>query len=722
MGNQGNQNNADRTMDVLLPISKDIENSYKNKGGNSNQPYYVFNGSGKKQLSRMEEIKRFYQLREEIKELELEVKVYEDIDIKNVSKESKFTIRISDIDKVYVDIDMFAYMDIVFDAEKSQEEFIASKVERLVGLESDIDSISDKICEYLSLVCYNKERQCKRYKELGWSYYNGIRIFKYDIIHHMGGGLCTIEGECENEVAEALKSNTDYKIWVIMFIELMNHSDMDALIVATACTGVVRQLLPFTKETNINMNIVGKRASGKSIISHFALSMFGDPTVLEGSFTDTDNAMEKIRVERPILPYILDERMLKIEGKSEESKRHTLLMDIFREYEGKVKERLAGQGKELSGKRTYGPIISSSVEPILDKLLEESRDLGQYRRFIELKVNADDLFSSSTMAERVEEIAYTYYGHGIHMLKDYIFDKMGENNNFVEDIFNEISEVITLILEAVEKKHNLKGMLCPCSKRFALIITTLEFLLREAFRYRTDALIKIDTAYGWIGKSLSQADIKGIQQRREQISGVEWKNSRIGKCMESYFGKGKACPTKIENVLGILIDNAVDKMKRLKPDVDIYSNIREFINLHESLFYKKEGKWDGKGSYIGKFVEREEETAIQIRINKGSEWILTYGSKLSDEDIVKYMETVSQKGIGKSEVKTELEKLFGDAICANFQYMVRLDTERRVEWREGDSSRGAKNVTLAEIALKKNLIESEGLKDSDKKAGKENEA
>lgn len=86
------------------------------------------------------------------------------------------------------------------------------------------------------------------------------------------------------------------------------------------------------------------------------------------------------------------------------------------------------------------------------------------------------------------------------------------------------------------------------------------------------------------------------------------------------------------------------------------------------------------------------------------------------------METVSQKGIGKSEVKTELEKLFGDAICANFQYMVRLDTERRVEWREGDSSRGAKNVTLAEIALKKNLIESEGLKDSDKKAGKENEA
>lgn len=33
----------------------------------------------------------------------------------------------------------------------------------------------------------------------------------------------------------------------------------------------------------------------KSIISHFALSMSGDPVVLEGSFTDTDNAMERIR-------------------------------------------------------------------------------------------------------------------------------------------------------------------------------------------------------------------------------------------------------------------------------------------------------------------------------------------------------------------------------------------------------------------------------------------
>lgn len=59
---------------------------------------------------------------------DLPVKVYEDIDIKDVSKGSKFTIRISNRDGFYVDIDMFAYRDIVLDNEKSEEDFITSKI------------------------------------------------------------------------------------------------------------------------------------------------------------------------------------------------------------------------------------------------------------------------------------------------------------------------------------------------------------------------------------------------------------------------------------------------------------------------------------------------------------------------------------------------------------------------------------------------------------------
>lgn len=94
----------------------------------------------------------------------------------------------------------------------------------------------------------------------------------------------------------------------------MDYSATNALIISAGASGVFRQMLPFTKETNINMNIVGERASGKSTISHFVISLFGNPEALEGSFTDTENAMEMIRAERTVIPYVLDERMLRLEG------------------------------------------------------------------------------------------------------------------------------------------------------------------------------------------------------------------------------------------------------------------------------------------------------------------------------------------------------------------------------------------------------------------------
>lgn len=91
----------------------------------------------------------------------LSVKVYEDIDIKDVSKGSKFTIRISNRDGFYVDIDMFAYRDIVLDNEKSEEEFIVSKIERIIGINSNIDKAGKTVCDRLSKLCYQKDLQIK---------------------------------------------------------------------------------------------------------------------------------------------------------------------------------------------------------------------------------------------------------------------------------------------------------------------------------------------------------------------------------------------------------------------------------------------------------------------------------------------------------------------------------------------------------------------------------
>lgn len=657
---------------------------------------------------------------------DLPVKVYEDIDIKDVSKGSKFTIRISNRDGFYVDIDMFAYRDIVLDNEKSEEEFITSKIERIIGINSNIDKTSKAVCDRLSILCYQKDLQIKRYRELGWDFYGGVQIFKYDRIYSVSDDLYEIEGECENEVAAGLVNSEDtaedYEDWLLYFSRLMRYSDMDALIIATACTGVIRQLLPYTKENNINMNIVGKRASGKSIISHFALSMFGDPGLLEGSFTDTDNAMEMIRAERPVLPYILDERMLKVEGKTENSKRHALLMDIFREYEGKVKERLTGQGSGLSGKRTYGPVISSSVEPMLDKLLEESRDLGQYRRFIELRVEPADLFYDSRMAEATEEVSYTHYGHGILMLINYLTGELAEDDKFAVDMYKDVNDVISAVLHVVEKKKNLEGMLRSCSKRFALIITTLEILLKAAVEENISGM-DIKAGYGWIGDNLDKEYIKKIGERLGKEWGSKKKNSYLEMTVDSYLDNREPFHTISENVLGILIDNAVEKMQRLDvgSDIDIYANIIDFIKGHKGAFFTGSTMWSGKDGYVGKLEETEKQYIIQIRVNKLVEWVLVYGGELKDDELKACMGRLESIG-SKNKAKEVLKDIFGDVVMDDFKGIISRKYADRITWKKYDKKQGANNITLVAIVIEKDIVDSKGMKDSDKKEDKENNA
>lgn len=720
MGEQSTKEKGLNIGDIIAGLS---EISRRIEGENEKtRPQFTFNDNVKKDIKPdSEEENRGDSDRAD----DLPVKVYEDIDIKDVSKGSKFTIRISNRDGFYVDIDMFAYRDIVLDNEKSEEEFITSKIERIIGINSNIDKTSKAVCDRLSILCYQKDLQIKRYRELGWDFYDGVQIFKYDRIYSVSDDLYEIEGECENEVAAGLVNSEDtaedYEDWLLYFSRLMRYSDMDALIIATACTGVIRQLLPYTKENNINMNIVGKRASGKSIISHFALSMFGDPGLLEGSFTDTDNAMEMIRAERPVLPYILDERMLKVEGKTENSKRHALLMDIFREYEGKVKERLTGQGSGLSGKRTYGPIISSSVEPMLDKLLEESRDLGQYRRFIELRVEPADLFYDSRMAEATEEVSYTHYGHGILMLINYLTGELAEDDKFAVDMYKDVNDVISAVLNVVEKKKNLEGMLRSCSKRFALIITTLEILLKAAVEENISGM-DIKAGYGWIGDNLDKEYIKKIGERLGKEWGSKKKNSYLEMTVDSYLDNREPFHTISENVLGILIDNAVEKMQRLDvdSDIDIYANIIDFIRGHRNLFFTENKKWDGKGGYVGHLEETEKQYSVEIKVNKLIEWVLVYGGKLGDDEIKACMGRLGRAK--KSEVKDILKETFGNVILEDFESLVSRKYNGRIVWHKGDSDRGANNITLAKIVIEKDIVDSKGMKDSDAKEDKENDA
>ena len=385
------------------------------------------------------EKKNIFDKVEEIeKELEekfgISVEFYENIDIKNTSEGHKFYFRIYDENNCFTEIDALDYRKIVLDPSKSEIDYIVEKLFVVVGLkvQADVLKISELITELISYVYYFDELQFKLYENIGWDIYNKELIFKYDKIYKKDAE--EIRSACISDIAGKLTSESTEEneaIWRDKFGKLMNSSTVARIVISAACTGLVRSVMPYNKENNINMNIVGEPGSGKSSLSQFALSIFGDPYALEGSFIDKDNAMEIIRVKRPVIPYILDDRLLKIDTLSDKAKGRELLFDVFREYEGKVTERVGGAYKELSGKRTNAPIISSSVESMMDVLLSSGKDLGQYRRFIEVELKPEDIFDNNArVVEEYHNLAYQSYGVGVKYIANYI---MNNGIEFVND-------------------------------------------------------------------------------------------------------------------------------------------------------------------------------------------------------------------------------------------------------------------------------------------------
>lgn len=663
-------NGQQRTVvdDVILKLNdlaKAIDKKYRDSTGMENS--FVFNKYNEK-ADYAECVNKLYKA---ITDNNFDVKVYEDIDIKDVTKKSKYTIRIVERSGCYVDIDMFEYRDVLLNHDIDTTEFVAKKIERITGFGTEVlKALSENICDYLSYVCYDKSRQAKSYLELGWDWYEGERIFKYDGIYRLNDNLMTrYVGECRAEIAKDLipmdieDEDLSYEkelSWTYTLSDILNNSVHASVIISSACTGIIRQLLVFTKETNINMNIVGERASGKSTICHFALSFFGNPEALEGSFSDTENAMEKIRVERPVLPYILDERMLRLSDGSENMKRKNLLLDIFREYEGKAKEKLAGAGHELSGKRTYGPIISNSVESILDLLLKETKDLGQYRRFMEFEIEPSKLFPDASFAERVEEQAYNCYGYGINRVITFILQ---QEDDFVQKLFDKTNRIVVQVLDEKEQKENLKGMLRPCAKRIALIVTTYE-IIKRAF------------------------------------------NQHI---LDYYGVPEKIITMQADSLLQLLVENTIAKMKRVTFKIDLCRNILKFVEHHKGIFYLGD-KWDGNGRYIGWVEQTKSSTKIYYRKSRGFEWIFVYGDRLNDSAIMEYVDKCEKTKTNKPILKLQidLEQLLGDVVMGDFENMA---SEYEGKMKLGEGRYGQR---LDWIEILHDTVAGDGLEDSDK--------
>lgn len=412
-------------------------------------------------------------LAEEIeRDLGIIVKLVENIDIKNNPKE-KFYILLEDNNGNTTSIDLLKYQENIYNYEVDEEESIKNEVVKLKGAYTiDIVNTSKKIAEYISLALGYKETFNYQYKYIGWDKVDDEEVFKYDTIY--SNAKVKREGFCGEEWAEAIGTK-EYKIdeinrrekdkvlWNEMMAITFNDRVVADIILCAAVSGIVRQKLTPSKENNINMNIVGEKSSGKTTMENLVLSFYGNPERLLGSHIDTDNASEQIRVERAIIPYILDERMLKVETDGDKKKAYNMLMSIFKEYEGRVKSRVGSQYTK-STRHSYGAIISSSVESIFEVINKEYandnilRDLGQYRRFIEVVAQKGDLFRDGEHAKAADNIAHDRYGFGVEQIINfmlelpqymYYINKIDDESISTSDLLH----IISYIKKTVENKE-----------------------------------------------------------------------------------------------------------------------------------------------------------------------------------------------------------------------------------------------------------------------------
>lgn len=425
--NRLSEKQIDNYLNALLPISLRVTKDAEKEDEQYKVPSLRFKYITKHPYKEMKKI--IESVRKKLEVRGITVQLVENIDIKGTSAE-KFYIKIEDDNGSYSILDLIEYQNNIYDYSVNEEETIKKHLLNIKGVyTAEIVNISKLVAQYISLCLSYKETFYYRYKFIGWDRLDGNVIFKYDTMY--SNRNIPLQGFCGEPWAQELvsedRNDEDGSIYSKMMGLTFTDRVLPSIILCAAVSGVVRQILPFTKETNINMNIVAEKASGKSTLQHFILSFFGNPKYLEGSFIDTEASMESLRAERSIIPYMLDERLLKVEGDSENKKSIGLLMDIFKEYEGRVRQRYGSQYSD-KGNRAYGAVISSSVESVLDQIKPSknrvSNDLGQYRRFIELYADKGELTIDAEHAKVLELFAYSIYGYGVTWLAEYMLAVM----------------------------------------------------------------------------------------------------------------------------------------------------------------------------------------------------------------------------------------------------------------------------------------------------------
>lgn len=598
----------------------------------------------------------------------IQVRLIEKIDVKDTSLK-KFYIRLTDKNGNYIELDLLDYQKKIYDFTEDEEETLKNKIVDLKGVyDGNTMKAASDIAKYISLALKYKEYFWYQYDRLGWDdiYIDNVchKIFKYNTIYSRNDlkiqGFCDRDwssylephGPGDEEGSEEIKwSNRFY--WYVIMAQVFTDRPIPDILLSVGASGVIRDLLTPNKETNLNINIVAPAASGKSTLENVILSFYGRPDYLMGTFSDTDSAVDEIRGIRNVIPYVVDDRMLKVQTNGDTKKAYTLLMDIFREYNGKEKSRI-GASNNISLSAS-GAVISSTTQSILKVINEqyEGYDYGQSRRFIEFELQPEDMFKDAELAEVSNNMAHVCYGYGIQQMIETILliDNCVEVSKIIDSYQGKSIDKIDYF------KHNIKRdclRLTGYKKKttYDSGVNNVESLFRIIKNYVDDTIEKVDFTSFKLGDDINEEDNRNFKIELTAMS------QRFTMILLSGF------------IVDISMDILRDEIHDMKEYADYIEQLDNFnINLqgmldeliknHVRLYYNRKN--------ISKQAEKESARRQQIEAiekKKKDNKLAEDEAKLAEEEerkaleIAKLAEDAANKTVRSLEYKRQTVDLY----------------------------------------------------------------
>ena len=591
------------------------------------------------------------------------IDAYENLEVISVENKSRYIIHCEDLKTgASIDFDLVKINGKLKEDNFDWLEYARNLLLKLCGRVTDEMALN--AAKLIGMLVNKRENYSKRYSEIGWDIVDKALVFKYDKIY----SNANIDGYYQDDFRDIKATLPENRFWTVVenIANLMGNSSFNKIILGATISGVVRQLLNYTKESSLNINITGEPASGKTTFCRYALSLFGDPDRLEGSFIDTINSVPETRVLKPVLPYVLDERMLRYFEMSGMKETRNIIMDIFREYEGRNRRKAS----RVDIKFTPGPLISTSVQS-LKETIAGTRDLGQFRRILEFEVNKNEIFKDTDEAVRYGLLSKSEKGVGIKIIIEYLFNNFIKHDDLdieSQDIIEKLNERFFNTCRSISNKLREENIE-PYEQRFALIILSYQ-ILRESLEYKMKCLfeemIDFNENYKKQADNLTaSSEVKKIMYKDlaiERFGNVlyekYYKNLSDDNFIDNIFETSDIYKDCTDDILGYLIENVKDKK------VDVRKALIEFIEENKDKLMvnkstdKESESTDKKSESTDKKSKSTEESESTDKESESTdENILRNVLILEEDDNYYTIKTVVSYGLVNVLLKPEIPSL-----------------------------------------------------------------